>query len=92
MSALSRREFIAAMMAGGVMTAAGMWWPGTKLISIPKSPRMEFISAPWPHGIAAVIYNDDGSVRRMVTVEQFYAMESDAEAIAVRGYVWGGAA
>ncbi len=36
MSALSRRQFMAAMMAGGVMTAAGLWMPGTKLISIPK--------------------------------------------------------
>ena len=33
---LSRREFIAALMAGGVITAQGLWMPGTKLISIPK--------------------------------------------------------
>ena len=33
---LSRREFLAALAAGGVVTAAGLWMPGTKLISIPK--------------------------------------------------------
>jgi hypothetical protein len=33
---LTRRQFLAAMMAGGVMTAAGLWMPGEKLISIPS--------------------------------------------------------
>lgn len=27
---------MAAMLAGGVMTAEGLWMPGTKLISIPR--------------------------------------------------------
>ena len=33
---LTRRQFLAAMMAGGVMTAAGLWMPGEKVISIPS--------------------------------------------------------
>lgn len=33
---LNRREFMAAMLAGGVMTATGLWMPGEKLISIPS--------------------------------------------------------
>lgn len=33
---LSRREFIAALMAGVVVTAEGLWMPGEKLISIPS--------------------------------------------------------
>ena len=33
---LSRRELIKIALAGGVVTAAGVWWPGQKLISIPK--------------------------------------------------------
>jgi hypothetical protein len=32
---MTRRELLAGMLAGGVMTAAGLWVPGTKLISIP---------------------------------------------------------
>lgn len=32
---LSRRQFIAAMAAGAVVTAEGLWLPGEKLISIP---------------------------------------------------------
>ena len=34
---LSRRQFMAALLAGGVVTAEGLWMPGTKLISIPES-------------------------------------------------------
>lgn len=33
---VSRRQFIAAMAAGMVMTAEGLWVPGQKLISIPS--------------------------------------------------------
>jgi hypothetical protein len=33
----SRREFMAMMAAGAVMTAEGLWMPGQKLISIPHS-------------------------------------------------------
>jgi len=32
----SRREFLAMMAAGMVMTAEGIWMPGQKLISIPS--------------------------------------------------------
>jgi hypothetical protein len=32
----TRREMIACLMAGGVVTASGLWWKGEKLISIPK--------------------------------------------------------
>ena len=33
---MNRRDLLKAMMAGGVMTAAGLWMPGQKLISIPS--------------------------------------------------------
>lgn len=33
---LNRRQFLAALAAGGVVTAAGIWMPGEKTISIPK--------------------------------------------------------
>lgn len=35
---LTRRQFLAAMMAGGIITADELWLPGRKLISIPKRP------------------------------------------------------
>ena len=34
---MDRREFLAMMAAGGVVTAAGIWMPGQKLISIPRA-------------------------------------------------------
>jgi hypothetical protein len=34
---MNRRELLCALAAGGVMTAAGLWMPGQKLISIPKT-------------------------------------------------------
>ena len=33
---MNRRKFLAMIAAGGVVTASGMWMPGSKLISIPK--------------------------------------------------------
>lgn len=33
---LSRREFLAAIAAGAIVTAEGLWVPGQKLISIPS--------------------------------------------------------
>jgi hypothetical protein len=33
---MDRRKFLAAMAAGAVVTAEGLWIPGQKLISIPK--------------------------------------------------------
>ncbi len=33
---MNRREFVAMLMAGAVVTAAGIWMPGDKLISIPS--------------------------------------------------------
>jgi len=33
---MNRREFMAAIGAGGVVTASGLWMPGEKLISIPS--------------------------------------------------------
>lgn len=33
---VSRRQFLAAVAAGMVMTAEGLWMPGQKLISIPS--------------------------------------------------------
>jgi len=44
---MNRRGFlIAAAAAGGVMTAEGLWWPGSKLISIPKpGPTIHVMTA-----------------------------------------------
>ena len=53
---LSRREFFAALAAGGVMTAAGLWMPGTKLISIPK----RIIVPPDHLGDVRIILEGDG--------------------------------
>ena len=36
MSGMNRRQFMAAMLAGGVLTASGLWMPGEKTISIPS--------------------------------------------------------
>ena len=33
---MDRRTFLAAMAAGAIVTAEGLWIPGQKLISIPK--------------------------------------------------------
>ena len=33
---MDRREFLAAISAGAVVTAGGLWLPGQKLISIPS--------------------------------------------------------
>lgn len=33
---MNRRQLLKALAAGGVMTAAGLWMPGQKLISIPS--------------------------------------------------------
>ena len=33
---MNRRELLIALAAGAVVTAEGLWFPGTKLISIPK--------------------------------------------------------
>lgn len=33
---VNRRQFLAMLGAGAVVTAAGLWMPGAKLISIPK--------------------------------------------------------
>ena len=35
MNTVSRRDFFAMIMAGGVVTATGIWMPGERLISIP---------------------------------------------------------
>ena len=53
---LSRREFLAAIAAGGVVTAAGLWMPGTKLISIPK----RIIVPPDHLGDVHIILEGDG--------------------------------
>lgn len=52
---LSRRQFFAALAAGGTVVAGELWVPGRKLISIPKVHRiggMIVIDDPWrmpPH-------------------------------------------
>ena len=83
----SRRAFLKAAIAAPVV-AAFPWYVEKPLVARKSWRDVEFISAPMPFNVAAVIHNDDGSVRRMVTVEEFYAMEAQAEA---GGITWGGA-
>jgi hypothetical protein len=42
---MDRRKFLAAMAAGAVVTAEGLWVPGQKLISIPKRRPHTFTEA-----------------------------------------------
>ncbi len=39
---MDRRKFLAAMAAGAVITAEGLWMPGSKLISIPEKTSRIF--------------------------------------------------
>ena len=42
---MDRRTFLAAMAAGAIVTAEGLWIPGQKLISIPRlKPRFEWVT------------------------------------------------
>ncbi len=41
---MNRRELLACLVAGGVITAAGLWMPGQRLISIPS----DIVSGPFP--------------------------------------------
>ncbi len=53
----NRREFMAVLMAGGVVTVAGLWLPGEKLISIPS--HRYFVPAgqlAWMEGEQTVFY------------------------------------
>jgi len=43
---MNRRELLKALAAGGVMTAAGLWMPGQKLISIPDGVALKSIAHP----------------------------------------------
>ena len=38
---MDRRKFLAAMAAGAIVTAEGLWIPGQKLISIPQNVGIE---------------------------------------------------
>ena len=40
---MNRRKFLAMIAAGGVVTAAGIWMPGQKLISIPKKRGLAYL-------------------------------------------------
>ena len=50
---MNRRQFIAAIAAGGVVTAEGLWMPGRKLISIPKPATGGMLTRPEPLMVAA---------------------------------------
>ncbi|KKK59800.1 hypothetical protein LCGC14_3030730 [marine sediment metagenome] len=53
---ITRRELIAMLGAGAIMTAEGLYWPGTKLISI--SPRQVFLN----HDEISLVAADTGRV------------------------------
>ncbi len=40
---MDRRAFLAAIAAGAVVTAEGLWLPGQKLISIPKVRELAYV-------------------------------------------------
>ena len=54
---MTRRQFIAALAAGWVVTASGLWMPGRKLISIP--PRALIL----PPGMSSSIISSLSSTR-----------------------------
>jgi hypothetical protein len=67
---MDRRKFLAAMAAGAIVTAEGLWMPGQKLISIPKkfgTPLNVWLTQGDVDVKWAVIYADklesDGSLR-----------------------------
>jgi hypothetical protein len=51
---MNRRKFLAAMAAGAVVTAEGLWIPGQKLISIPKSLNFDY-DIVWGDGTTSYI-------------------------------------
>ncbi len=66
---LTRRELLAGIMAGGVMTAAGLWMPGTKMISIPS--RKQFIG-PSIFEIMGEKIKYIGPENKTATIQEFY--------------------
>ena len=50
---MDRRAFLAALAAGAVVTAGGLWIPGQKLISIPN------VATPWGGYIADLRYFEE---------------------------------
>lgn len=55
----SRREFLAAMAAGGMVVAGDLWVPGEKLISIPRQKIWTFDDAPIVNRLYG--YDDGGN-------------------------------
>ena len=78
---MNRRKFLAFLAAGGVVTAAGLWMPGQKLISIPKRASTleeftitgNFPKAIWP-GVERWFYDKytDEIVRQKIPVHVFF--------------------
>jgi hypothetical protein len=65
---MNRREFLKRLAAGGVVTAAGLWMPGEKLISIPS--RKIFVPKSylaWLEGPIACLYRIGGEIQRIDT-------------------------
>ena len=72
MSGMNRRQFVAAMLAGGVLTASGLWLPGEKMISIPS--HTYFL----PKGALAWFDGDTAYVRRKgknIVVPEYFAAD-----------------
>ena len=55
----SRREFLAAMAAGGLVVAGELWIPGQKLISIARSKIWTFDDAPIVNRLYGYNHVDD---------------------------------
>ena len=63
---LSRREFVAAMAAGGLVGAGELWIPGQKLISIARPKIWTFDDAPIVNRLYGYNHVDDYSWGRHV--------------------------
>lgn len=50
---MNRRELLRCLAAGGVVTAEGLWWPGRKLISIPKATLMASTVIMWADDVVS---------------------------------------
>ena len=68
----SRREFLAAMMAGGAVVAGELWIPGQKLISIPS--RKIFI----PEGTLAWMEDGQGFIHqkgKIIAIPEYFDID-----------------
>ena len=89
---MNRREFVAMLMAGGVITAAGVWMPGEKVISIPSrkffvpTGTLAWLDAGDPHivldgKVLAIPKYFDVDIQGFEIVQDLYGVTKSQEAV-----------